>query len=54
MVFEEQSTIEQVVYRIMTHLQSLLQCERCQVLLVHEASKAIMMTFLFEYLEVKF
>ncbi|KAH7980257.1 hypothetical protein HPB49_014204 [Dermacentor silvarum] len=29
MVFEEQSTIEQ----IMTHLQSLLECERCQVLL---------------------
>lgn len=31
MVFEEQSTIEHVVYRIMVHIQSLLECERCQV-----------------------
>ncbi|KAK3883144.1 hypothetical protein Pcinc_012516, partial [Petrolisthes cinctipes] len=38
-IFEEQSTIEQIVYRIMTHTQSLLQCERVQVLLVHEASQ---------------
>lgn len=30
-IFEEQSTIEQMVYRIMTHTQSLLQCERVQV-----------------------
>ncbi|GFS80396.1 uncharacterized protein TNCV_3448231 [Trichonephila clavipes] len=39
MVFEEQSTIERIVYRIMTHTQSLLQCERCQVLLVDENTK---------------
>lgn len=38
-IFEEQSTIEQMVYRIMTHTQSLLQCERVQILLVHEASQ---------------
>lgn len=38
-IFEEQSTIEQIVYRIMTHTQSLLQCERVQILLVHEASR---------------
>ncbi|CAG0902241.1 unnamed protein product [Darwinula stevensoni] len=31
MVFEEQSTIEQIVYRIMTLTQSLLECQRCQV-----------------------
>uniref|UniRef100_T1K849 GAF domain-containing protein n=1 Tax=Tetranychus urticae TaxID=32264 RepID=T1K849_TETUR len=37
MVFEEQSTIEQIVYRIIVHLQSLLGCERCQVLLVSES-----------------
>lgn len=41
MVFEEQSTIEHIVYRIMTHTQSLLQCERCQVLLVDESTKVI-------------
>ncbi|KAI1303641.1 Dual 3',5'-cyclic-AMP and -GMP phosphodiesterase 11 [Halotydeus destructor] len=34
MVFEEQSTLEHVVYRIMVHIQSLLEVERCQVLLV--------------------
>ncbi|XP_077546294.1 dual 3',5'-cyclic-AMP and -GMP phosphodiesterase 11-like [Haemaphysalis longicornis] len=41
MVFEEQSTIEQVVYRIMTHMQSLLECERCQVLLVDHETKIL-------------
>ncbi|XP_070395651.1 dual 3',5'-cyclic-AMP and -GMP phosphodiesterase 11 isoform X2 [Dermacentor albipictus] len=46
MVFEEQSTIEQVVYRIMTHMQSLLECERCQVLLVdHETRTAFHRVF---------
>lgn len=39
MVFEEQSTIEHIVYRIMIHIQSLLECERCQVLLVAEGSE---------------
>ncbi|KAB0793779.1 hypothetical protein PPYR_13399 [Photinus pyralis] len=39
MIFEEQSTIEHVVYRILTHTQSLIQCQRVQVLLVHEVSK---------------
>ncbi|CAG0883666.1 unnamed protein product [Cyprideis torosa] len=38
--FQEQSTIETIVSRIMIHMQSLLQAERCQVLLTHEASKA--------------
>ncbi|XP_064458491.1 dual 3',5'-cyclic-AMP and -GMP phosphodiesterase 11-like isoform X2 [Ornithodoros turicata] len=46
MVFEEQSTIEQVVYRIMMHMQSLLECERCQVLLVgHESKTAFQRVF---------
>ncbi|XP_044007181.1 dual 3',5'-cyclic-AMP and -GMP phosphodiesterase 11-like isoform X1 [Aphidius gifuensis] len=39
MVFEEQSTIEHMVFRILTHTQSLIQCQRVQVLLVHKASK---------------
>lgn len=39
MIFEEQSTIEHMVYRILTHTQSLIQCQRVQVLLVHQASK---------------
>lgn len=38
MVFEEQSTIEQVVHRIMLHIQSLLECQRCQVLLLEDGS----------------
>lgn len=38
MVFEEQSTIEQVVHRIMLHIQSLLECQRCQVLLLDDGS----------------
>ncbi|XP_026472829.1 dual 3',5'-cyclic-AMP and -GMP phosphodiesterase 11 [Ctenocephalides felis] len=39
MIFEEQSTIEHMVLRILTHIQSLIQCQRVQVLLLHEASK---------------
>lgn len=31
MIFEEQSTLEIMVYRILTHTQSLIQCQRCQV-----------------------
>lgn len=33
MIFEEQSTIEHMVFRILTHTQSLIQCQRVQVLL---------------------
>lgn len=32
MIFEEQSTIEHMVFRILTHTQSLIQCQRVQVL----------------------
>ncbi|XP_067624742.1 dual 3',5'-cyclic-AMP and -GMP phosphodiesterase 11 isoform X2 [Eurosta solidaginis] len=39
MIFEEQSTIEHMVFRILTHMQSLIQCQRVQILLLHEASK---------------
>ncbi|CRK99879.1 CLUMA_CG013180, isoform A [Clunio marinus] len=39
MIFEEQSTIEHMVFRILTHMQSLIQCQRVQILLVHESSK---------------
>lgn len=31
MIFEEQSTIEHIVFRILTHMQSLIQCQRVQV-----------------------
>lgn len=39
MVFEEQSTLEHIVYRIMVHIQSLLCVERCQILLIAEDSE---------------
>lgn len=39
MVFEEQSTLEHIVYRIMIHIQSLLCVERCQILLIAEDSE---------------
>jgi hypothetical protein len=32
MIFEEQSTIEHMVFRILTHTLSLMQCSRVQVL----------------------
>lgn len=31
MIFEEQSTMEHMVFRILTHTQSLIQCQRVQV-----------------------
>lgn len=31
MIFEEQSTIEHMSLRILTHMQSLIQCQRVQV-----------------------
>ncbi|XP_070544781.1 dual 3',5'-cyclic-AMP and -GMP phosphodiesterase 11-like isoform X2 [Ptychodera flava] len=40
-VFEEQSTLANVVHRIMMHTVSLLKCERCSVLLVDDSSKGI-------------
>lgn len=35
MIFEEQSTIEHMVLRILTHMQSLIQCQRVQVSLLN-------------------
>ncbi|XP_071105991.1 dual 3',5'-cyclic-AMP and -GMP phosphodiesterase 11-like isoform X1 [Haliotis cracherodii] len=38
-IFEEQSNVANLIHKIMMHTQSLLQCERCQVLLVDDLSK---------------
>ncbi|PVD37899.1 hypothetical protein C0Q70_00501 [Pomacea canaliculata] len=38
-IFEEQSNVANLIHKIMMHTQSLLQCQRCQVLLVDDASK---------------
>lgn len=38
-IFEEQSTLHNIVHKIMMITQSLLQCERCSVLLVDPTSK---------------
>ena len=40
-IFEEQSTLHNIVHKIMMITQSLLQCERCSVLLVDPTSKVI-------------
>lgn len=37
MIFEEQSTIEHMVFRILTHTQSLIQCQRVQVIILHDS-----------------
>lgn len=36
MIFEQQTTIEHIVFKVMLHTQSLLQVERCQVLLLQD------------------
>lgn len=40
-IFEEQSSLHDVVHKIMLNTQSLLQCERCSVLLVDQTSKGL-------------
>ncbi|XP_055948620.1 dual 3',5'-cyclic-AMP and -GMP phosphodiesterase 11-like isoform X3 [Argiope bruennichi] len=45
MIFREQSTTENIVFRIMAHAQSLLQCEKCQILLVSENAKKFSRVF---------
>lgn len=36
MIFEQQTTIEHIVFKVMLHTQSLLQVQRCQVLLLQD------------------
>ena len=38
-IFEEQSNVANLIHKIMMHTQSLLQCQRCQVLLVDDNPK---------------
>ncbi|XP_052266884.1 dual 3',5'-cyclic-AMP and -GMP phosphodiesterase 11-like [Dreissena polymorpha] len=40
-IFEEQSNVAALIQKIMMHTQSLLQCERCQVMLVDESTKGV-------------
>jgi dual 3',5'-cyclic-AMP and -GMP phosphodiesterase 11 len=41
MIFEEQSTIEHIVFRILTHMQSLIQCQRVQVTSILYVSRTV-------------
>ncbi|GIY26707.1 dual 3',5'-cyclic-AMP and -GMP phosphodiesterase 11 [Caerostris darwini] len=52
-VFEEQSTIGQIIHRIMVHTQSVLQVERCQVLLLDENSKTFSRVFDLDVNDIK-
>uniref|UniRef100_A0A8D8WKA7 Phosphodiesterase n=2 Tax=Cacopsylla melanoneura TaxID=428564 RepID=A0A8D8WKA7_9HEMI len=47
-LFEEQTSIEQVVVKIMQRAQSLLKCENAAVLLIDESSSTVKFTKLFE------
>ncbi len=38
-IFHEQSTIDTLIFRILTHMLSLIRCERALLLLVHETSR---------------
>ncbi|RUS86749.1 hypothetical protein EGW08_005472, partial [Elysia chlorotica] len=38
-IFEEQVNVDHLIQKIMMHTQSLLQCERCQVMLVDDQKK---------------
>lgn len=39
MIFEEQNNVANLIYKIMMHTQSLLQCQRCQVMLIDDLCK---------------
>ena len=39
-IFQEQSTLETTIHRILTHMLCLIQCERAMVLMVHEGSQS--------------
>ena len=39
-IFQEQSTLQTTIHRILTHMLCLIQCERAMVLLVHEGSQS--------------
>merc|ERR1719412_488974 len=39
-IFQEQSTIDNMIHRILTHMLSLIRCERAMLLLVHEGSQS--------------
>jgi len=39
-IFQEQSTLETMIHRILSHMLCLIQCERAMVLLVHEGSQS--------------
>ena len=39
-IFQEQSTLETTIHRILTHMLCLIQCERAMVLLVHDGSQS--------------
>lgn len=49
-LFEEQTSIEQVVVKIMTRAQSLLKCENAAVLLIDETSSVSNKTLFFDFL----
>ena len=38
-IFQEQSTIDNTIHRILTHMLSLIRCERAMLLLVHDTSQ---------------
>jgi len=39
-IFQEQSTLETMIHRILSHMLCLIQCERAMVLMVHEGSQS--------------
>ena len=39
-IFQEQSTLDTMIHRILTHVLSFIQCERAMVLMVHDGSQS--------------
>ena len=48
-IFEEQSNVANLIYKIMMHTQSLLQCSRCQVMLIDDITMVI---YLYKYIDI--
>jgi dual 3',5'-cyclic-AMP and -GMP phosphodiesterase 11 len=47
-IFQEQSTIDMLIFRILTHMLSLIRCDRAMLLLMHEASQSTTFSRVFD------
>lgn len=53
LIFEEQRDVATLIHKIMMHTQSLLRCERCQVLLIDDESSVSIIIIILTFIDRK-